>query len=193
MAHKSHRQKALQSQLEERPAISLVEPKKSKKVKSTTIPTIPDEPVASSSTMDLDQPIESTSTEAIPEDDDEVMISAPTPSAVTQPPAQASSSGFAPLPASAQSGVLKNEFRRITIPPHRMSPLKKEWVNLYTPLVEMLGLQVRMNVKRRCVELKVGLSISFTPIAAVMLKDSADNRLRIIQSIREQYRKEQIS
>jgi hypothetical protein len=37
-----------------------------------------------------------------------------------------------------------------------MTPLKKEWVNVYGPLVEMMGLQVRMNVKRRCVELKVG-------------------------------------
>jgi len=35
-----------------------------------------------------------------------------------------------------------------------MTPLKKEWVNVYGPLVEMMGLQVRMNVKRRCVELK---------------------------------------
>lgn len=37
-----------------------------------------------------------------------------------------------------------------------MSPLKRDWVNLYTPMVEMLGLQVRMNVKRRAVEIKVG-------------------------------------
>jgi len=33
--------------------------------------------------------------------------------------------------------------------------LKKEWINIYTPLVEMAGLQVRMNVKRKCVEIKV--------------------------------------
>ena len=87
----------------------------------------------------------------------------------------ASSSGFDPLPASAQSSVLKNEFRRITIPPHRMSPLKRDWVNLYTPMVEMLGLQVRMNVKRRAVELKVCLPIinSSTEMRAYALQTSS--------------------
>jgi RNA-binding protein PNO1 len=29
------------------------------------------------------------------------------------------------------------------------------WVNIFTPLAEMCGLQVRMNVKRKCVELRV--------------------------------------
>ncbi|CAD6567992.1 MAG: translation initiation factor eIF3 subunit [Tremellales sp. Tagirdzhanova-0007] len=106
MAHKSHRQKALQSQLESQSTVSLVAPN-------------PQLLASTSASMDIP-----------------------------------SSSGFAPLPISAQSSVMKNEFRRIAIPPHRMSPLKREWVNLYTPMVEMLGLQVRMNVKRRCVEIK---------------------------------------
>ncbi|RSH87079.1 pre-rRNA-processing protein pno1 [Saitozyma podzolica] len=146
MAHKSHRQKALQSQLEPAPAISLVT----------------SQPKASSSSamaMDLDS------------DEDELLItstpgaaasasagpssrSANIGSALAGPETAASSSGFAPLSTAAQSTVLKNEFRRVPIPPHRMSPLKREWVNIYTPMVEMLGLQVRMNVKRRCVEMK---------------------------------------
>lgn len=62
---------------------------------------------------------------------------------------------FAPLPASAQRTTLKSETRRVPIPPHRMTPLKKEWVNLFGPLTEILGLQVRMNVQRRCVEIRV--------------------------------------
>lgn len=133
MAHKSHRQKALQAQLAPEPEISIVKPKvpKVKKV-------VEDAPPADG--MDVD------------DDDDEVLI-APGPSSA--PGEGSSSSGFAPLPASAQTAVLKNEFRRVPIPPHRMTPLKREWVNLYTPLVEMLGLQVRMNVKRRAVEIKV--------------------------------------
>lgn len=156
MAHKSHRQKALQSQLEERPAISVVEPKKPK----TKVP-VP-APVASTS-MEVDQ--EATDDH---DDDGDLLISedasapsASAPASSSTQAVQSSSSGFAPLPASAQSSVLKNEFRRIPIPPHRMSPLKREWVNLYTPMVEMLGLQVRMNVKRRCVELKVGVVCGF--------------------------------
>ncbi|ORY28053.1 putative chaperone [Naematelia encephala] len=134
MAHKSHRQKALQSQLEARPAVSLVS----------------SPPPQADTSMEIDDA------------DDDVLISSSVGSALAQPTASSSSttqqpgssSGFAPLPASAQSSVLKGEFRRVTVPPHRMAPLKREWVNLYTPMVEQLGLQVRMNVKRRAVELK---------------------------------------
>lgn len=62
---------------------------------------------------------------------------------------------FPPLPASAGQTALKSEMRRIAIPPHRMTPLKKDWVNIFGPLTEMLGLQVRMNVQRKCVEVRV--------------------------------------
>ena len=47
----------------------------------------------------------------------------------------------------------------MAIPPHRMTPLKKEWINIFGPLTEMLGLQVRMNVQRKCVEIRVRLHI----------------------------------
>ena len=35
-----------------------------------------------------------------------------------------------------------------------MSPLKKDWVNIYGPLVDLLKLQVRMNPQKRAVELR---------------------------------------
>ncbi|KAK1234964.1 pre-rRNA-processing protein pno1 [Marasmius sp. AFHP31] len=57
-----------------------------------------------------------------------------------------------PLADGAQNGPLKSEMRRIPIPPHRMTPLKKDWINIFGPLTEILGLQVRMNVQRRSVE-----------------------------------------
>lgn len=84
------------------------------------------------------------------QNDDEVMIdtdpdSLPTPSAAPAFPA---------LPASAQRQSLKSEMRRIPVPPHRMTPLKKEWVNIFSPLTEILQLQVRMNTQRRCVEIR---------------------------------------
>lgn len=129
MAHKSHRQKALAAQLEARPEISLVKPKVPKKKKAVA------------EGMDVDS------------DDEGVVVGSALASGAGE--ASTSSSGFAPLSATEQSSVLKNEFRRIPIPPHRMTPLKREWVNIYTPLVEMLGLQVRMNVPRRAVEIKV--------------------------------------
>ncbi|THU84798.1 eukaryotic type KH-domain (KH-domain type I) [Dendrothele bispora CBS 962.96] len=59
---------------------------------------------------------------------------------------------FEPLPANAGRALLKSETRRIPVPPHRMTPLKKDWINIFGPLTEILGLQVRMNVQRGCVE-----------------------------------------
>ncbi|WWC72744.1 pre-rRNA-processing protein PNO1 [Kwoniella pini CBS 10737] len=135
MAHKSHRQKALQAQLEAQPTLSLVSSKTKK-------------PSKVSESMDVD--------------DDEILIASSSSSSsnviqqntTTTINGESSGSGFKPLPQSQTNGVLKGEFRRIPIPPHRMTPLKKEWVNLYTPMVDMLGLQVRMNTMRRSVELK---------------------------------------
>ncbi|KAJ3292377.1 pre-rRNA-processing protein pno1 [Borealophlyctis nickersoniae] len=48
----------------------------------------------------------------------------------------------------------KNEFRRVPVPPHRLTPLKKEWLKIYSPLVEHMKLQVRMNLKAKAVELR---------------------------------------
>jgi len=62
---------------------------------------------------------------------------------------------FAPLGADAvKSTTTKGDVRRVPIPPHRMSPLKRDWINLFGPLTEILGLQVRMNVQKRCVEMR---------------------------------------
>ena len=72
-------------------------------------------------------------------------------------PSTSSAPAFPPLPASALQTTLKSETRRIPMPPHRMTPLKKDWVNIFGPLTEMLGLQVRMNVHRRCVEIRVSM------------------------------------
>ena len=68
------------------------------------------------------------------------------------PPIEAPS--FGPAPASTGQS-LRSETRRVAVPPHRMSPLKKDWVNIFGPLTEILGLQVRMNVQRKGVEMRV--------------------------------------
>ncbi|KAF8077679.1 hypothetical protein FPV67DRAFT_7558 [Lyophyllum atratum] len=78
-------------------------------------------------------------------DDDDLIIDVD-PLQTTSAPA------FPPLAANADKTRLKSETRRIPIPPHRMTPLKKDWINIFGPLTEILGLQVRMNVQRRCVE-----------------------------------------
>merc|ERR1719487_2662433 len=49
----------------------------------------------------------------------------------------------------------RKELRRIVVPNHRFSPLKNAWKELLEPLVDQLKLQIRMNTKRRAVELRL--------------------------------------
>jgi len=56
------------------------------------------------------------------------------------------------LVSPSQAG--RAQLRRVPVPAHRMSPLKKDWVDLTTPIVKHMKLQVRMNLKRKAVELK---------------------------------------
>lgn len=95
---------------------------------------------------------------AVDEDDDEMLLD------TTNPPAKdavdlPTAGAFQPLSATAEHAhatALRSEMRRVPIPPHRMTPLKKDWIQIFVPLTEMAGLQVRMNVHRRCVEIRVG-------------------------------------
>ena len=90
--------------------------------------------------------------------DDEVMID--TDISATTGIAPTSAPSFPALTGSALQASLKSEMRRIPIPPHRMSPLKKDWINMFGPLTEILGLQVRMNVQRKAVEIRVSVQHS---------------------------------
>lgn len=60
---------------------------------------------------------------------------------------------FPPMSAFDQNGQ-KIEFRRVTVPQHRMTPLKNHWLELYKPITENLKLDMRMNLKTRKVEIK---------------------------------------
>lgn len=48
----------------------------------------------------------------------------------------------------------KDDMRKVPIPSHRYSPLKENWLKIFTPIVEHLQLQIRFNLKTRCVEIK---------------------------------------
>ena len=50
--------------------------------------------------------------------------------------------------------VNKLEYRRIPVPRHRFGPLRQNWDSILKTLVEHMKLQVRMNTKRRAVELR---------------------------------------
>ena len=60
---------------------------------------------------------------------------------------------FPAVSAEEASGG-KSSFRKIPVPNHRYTPLRQEWMRIYSPIVEHLKLDVRMNPRSRCVELK---------------------------------------
>lgn len=41
------------------------------------------------------------------------------------------------------------EIRKIAVPAHRYSPLKENWMKIFSPVVEHLHLQIRFNLKIR--------------------------------------------
>ena len=63
---------------------------------------------------------------------------------------------YSALPASALASESVKEVRRIQVPPNRLTPLRDNWVALLQPLVTHFKLQVRMNTKRKSVELRNG-------------------------------------
>ncbi|XP_061437811.1 RNA-binding protein PNO1 [Lethenteron reissneri] len=46
------------------------------------------------------------------------------------------------------------ELRKVPVPANRFTPLKENWMKIFTPVVEHLQLQIRFNLKTRNVELK---------------------------------------
>jgi RNA-binding protein PNO1 len=46
------------------------------------------------------------------------------------------------------------EFRKIPVPPHRYTPLKENWMNIFNPIVEHLNLQIRFNLSKKMVEIR---------------------------------------
>ena len=69
------------------------------------------------------------------------------------------------------------ETRKIPVPSHRYTPLKENWLKIYTPIVEHLKLQIRFNLRTRHVEIKVMVvrvcdeSIIFVVVLAAKIKD----------------------
>ncbi|XP_043516142.1 RNA-binding protein pno1 [Frieseomelitta varia] len=50
--------------------------------------------------------------------------------------------------------IQHTEQRKISVPAHRYTPLKENWMKIFTPIVEHLQLQIRFNLKTRNVELR---------------------------------------
>lgn len=55
---------------------------------------------------------------------------------------------------STKSTSDNREVRKVAVPSHRLTPLKENWLKIYTPVVEHLRLDIRFNVKSRNVEIR---------------------------------------
>ncbi|VVT56300.1 uncharacterized protein SAPINGB_P004944 [Magnusiomyces paraingens] len=49
---------------------------------------------------------------------------------------------------------VKFDQRNVRVPPHRLTPLKETWVKIYEPLVNHLKLQVRMDLRKKEVQIR---------------------------------------
>ncbi|XP_061645292.1 RNA-binding protein PNO1 [Phyllopteryx taeniolatus] len=59
---------------------------------------------------------------------------------------------FPPISVDKLRGA--DQMRKVAVPAHRYTPLKENWLKIYTPIVENLQLQIRFNLKTRNVEIK---------------------------------------
>ncbi|CAH2242981.1 RNA-binding protein pno1 [Pararge aegeria] len=57
---------------------------------------------------------------------------------------------------NAEPNESKVNMRKVAVPAHRYTPLRENWLKIFTPIVEHLFLQVRFNTKSRNVEIRVG-------------------------------------
>ena len=62
--------------------------------------------------------------------------------------------GAATASSSTKAPRTPRETRCVKVPHHRFPPLKKVWMEVYTPLVEQCKLEVRMNLKNRSVDIR---------------------------------------
>jgi RNA-binding protein PNO1 len=55
---------------------------------------------------------------------------------------------------STNQPVIKKDYRRLLVPANRMKPLKENWTTIVKALVEHMKIQVKMNTKLKCVEIR---------------------------------------
>ena len=61
---------------------------------------------------------------------------------------------------SRKKEKLAVDFRRIPVPPNRFTPLKNNWMKIFTPCVQHMKLNIRINLRNRCVELRTSQETS---------------------------------
>ena len=69
------------------------------------------------------------------------------------------------LEMNKNNTTLKQDYRRVLVPMNRMKPLKENWPTIVKALVEHMKVQVKMNTKKKCVEMRT--SETTTDISAI--------------------------
>ena len=49
---------------------------------------------------------------------------------------------------------IKREYAKVRVPPNRMKPLRDNWATIVKVLVEHMKIQIRMNPKKKCIEIR---------------------------------------
>lgn len=115
--------------------------------------------------------------DAIEDEDGEAMEAEGAPSGVPGPKGWERSSKRASKRGATKDKEQQEQpfIRRLPVPQHRYTPLRQQWVELIRPLIMHMKLQVRMNVKRRCVELRAAPAPAGTPAGAANMQLGDDN------------------
>eukprot|EP01069_Polyplicarium_translucidae_P001890 Polyplicarium_translucidae@DN1842_c0_g1_i2.p1 len=58
--------------------------------------------------------------------------------------------------AATPGNEVQLQMRILPVPPHRMTPLRKHWMELVEPTVEKMKLQIKMNLAKRVVMIRSG-------------------------------------
>ena len=68
---------------------------------------------------------------------------------------------LASIKAASLSNVMapkevKRDYARVIVPSNRMKPLRESWTTIAKVLVEHMKIQIKMNLKKKCVEMRTG-------------------------------------
>jgi len=55
---------------------------------------------------------------------------------------------------STNNKIVKKEYCKVLVPANRMKPLKENWPTIVKVLVEHMKIQIKMNLKKKCVEIR---------------------------------------
>jgi len=58
------------------------------------------------------------------------------------------------LNSNPNNKIVKREYCKIIVPVNRMKPLKENWPTIVKVLVEHMKIQIKMNLKKKCVEIR---------------------------------------